>query len=148
MQRAAALHHHGVHAAPGEVPPADPVAPAIQIGVEIPGTDTSTLSDPDGTGYGKPNQSRLWYNTMAGRWDGLLPRNDGGASASDHYIVEDLGEAAPTEGAARSYAIRLRVRSLTFSSMVCRTPRRRSFVKEGSCSRISLGVAVKVAPST
>ena len=52
-------------------------------------SDTSTIQNPDGQ-YGKPNQSRLWFNSTANRWDALMPQNDGGTSASDHYIMLDV----------------------------------------------------------
>ncbi len=53
----------------------------------IVGSDTSTLATEQ---YGKPNQSRVWYNAARGRWDGLVPKNDGALEGSDHYIVTDL----------------------------------------------------------
>jgi hypothetical protein len=40
--------------------------------------------------YGKPNQSRVWYNSAQQRWDGLVPKNDEGPSASDHYILKGV----------------------------------------------------------
>ena len=53
------------------------------------GSDTTTIRRPDS--YGKPNQSRIWYNSAQGRWDALIPLNDGGGvSASDHYILKDV----------------------------------------------------------
>src|SRR6185369_838436 len=53
----------------------------------IAGSDTSTIS---ASGYGKPNQHRVWYNSYQHGWDGLIPKNDGGLSASDHYIMKDV----------------------------------------------------------
>ncbi len=76
-------------AAAGAVAPISPT----QAGTEVAGSDTSTLTNPNGTGYGKPNQSRVWFNSAAGRWDALVPRNDGGSSASDHYVVLDVAGA-------------------------------------------------------
>lgn len=54
----------------------------------IVGSDTSTILNPDS--YGKPNQHRIWYNGYQNRWDALVPKNDGGVSASDHYIMKDV----------------------------------------------------------
>lgn len=51
-------------------------------------SDTSSIRNP--ISYGKPNQSRLWYNSRQDRWDALVPRNDGGISQSDHYIMKDV----------------------------------------------------------
>ncbi len=67
-----------------------------QAAAEIPGSHTSTLIGSHG--YGKPNQSRVWFNSVVGRWDALVPRNDGGSSASDHYIVLDLTGAPAFTG--------------------------------------------------
>ena len=75
--------------ATSEAVPADQSS-AGPICAPILDSDTSTLSELDHYGYGKPNQSRVWFNSLAGRWDGLVPRNDGGDSGSDHYIVLDL----------------------------------------------------------
>jgi hypothetical protein len=54
----------------------------------VEGSDTSTLVD--FAGYGKPNHSRVWYNSYQARWDALVPKDDGGPSGSDHYIVLDV----------------------------------------------------------
>jgi hypothetical protein len=54
---------------------------------EVVGSDTSTIRNP--VNYGKPNQSRIWYNSHKMRWDALVPKNDGHAdSQSDHYILK------------------------------------------------------------
>lgn len=61
-----------------------------QVVGEVVGSDTVTIRNPGS--YGKPNQSRLWFNSRAGRWDALVPQEDEGQrfSESDHYIVEDI----------------------------------------------------------
>ena len=76
----------------------DPDQSLDVVGAPIPGSDTSTLSNPGDVGYGKPNQSRLWFNQAAGRWDAVVPKNDGGDSGSNHYILTDA-VGAPTFGA-------------------------------------------------
>ncbi len=48
--------------------------------------------------YGKPNQTRHWYHSRAGRWDGVVPRYDGWWDGSDHYVVTDLAGAATFTG--------------------------------------------------
>ncbi len=53
----------------------------------VAGSDTSTISGGD---FGKPNLSRIWYNSHQNSWDALVPKNDGGVSASDHYIMKDV----------------------------------------------------------
>ena len=63
-------------------------------------SDTSSLSSVDTVGYGKPNQSRIWFNGPANRWDALVPRNDGGPSASDHYLLRDVTDKQTTEASA------------------------------------------------
>lgn len=40
--------------------------------------------------YGKPNQTRIWYNIYAKRWDALVPRGSGWLSNGDLYIVTDV----------------------------------------------------------
>lgn len=57
-------------------------------GLLVASSDTSTIATP--ATWGKPNQSRVWYNSSHRRWDGLIPKDDGGASGSDHYIVTDI----------------------------------------------------------
>lgn len=54
------------------------------------GSDTSTIRRP--VSYGKPNQSRVWFNSARDRWDALIPQDaqGGGVSASDHYIMTDV----------------------------------------------------------
>jgi hypothetical protein len=76
-------------AMPGEVAP----AATTPVSAPVVGSDTSTIIRPQT--LGKPNLSRLWYNSHQARWDGLAPKDDsvqngGGGSASDHYIVKDL----------------------------------------------------------
>ncbi len=51
----------------------------------VPISDNSVLS-----AYTKPSQSRIWYNAAQQRWDALMPKHDGGISASDHYILKDV----------------------------------------------------------
>jgi hypothetical protein len=58
------------------------------VSAPIANSDVSTVQGSNT--YGKPNQSRVWYNTHQQRWDGLIPQNDGGGSASDHYILTDV----------------------------------------------------------
>ena len=60
---------------------------SAHAGNVVTGSDASTISDAD---YGKPKQRRIWYNDHQHRWDALIPKNDGGASASDHYIMKDV----------------------------------------------------------
>ena len=62
-------------------------APLAHASDVVTGSDTSTISDAD---YGKPNLSRIWYNNHQHRWDALIPKNDGGTSASDHYIMREV----------------------------------------------------------
>lgn len=60
-----------------------------QVGL-VQGSYTNTIRRPDS--YGKPSQSRVWYNTRVGRWDALIPLDDnnGGTSASDRYLMKDV----------------------------------------------------------
>lgn len=74
-----------VSVGPAEVAQAQPVSGPVV------GSDTSTIPG----GHGKPNQSRAWYNSQQDRWDALVPKDDGGPSGSDHYILKAVDEAAP-----------------------------------------------------
>jgi hypothetical protein len=64
-----------------------PAAAQAATGHVVHGSDTSTMSSP---GYGKPNQTRIWFNSYEDGWDALVPKSDGGVSASDHYIMKDV----------------------------------------------------------
>ncbi len=55
----------------------------IRSCLDVPPSDNSVLS-----AYTKPNQSRLWYNSVQDRWDALMPRLDSGTS--DHYVLKDV----------------------------------------------------------
>ena len=75
------------------VPAGEALGQTTPVSAPIVGSDTSTLINP--TVLGKPNQSRIWYNSHRDRWDGLVPvddsvQNGGGDSASDHYLVKDV----------------------------------------------------------
>jgi hypothetical protein len=64
-----------------------PAPAGVALGqAPVPGSDTSTLSPV--SGYGKPNQSRVWFNTHAARWDALVPRDLG--QGSDHYVLKQV----------------------------------------------------------
>ncbi|RLE23311.1 MAG: hypothetical protein DRJ50_06375, partial [Actinobacteria bacterium] len=60
------------------------------IGFRVQGSATNTLSQIGSVGYGKPNQTRIWFNSSAARWDALIPKDDGGASGSNHYVLTDV----------------------------------------------------------
>src|SRR5687768_934811 len=62
---------------------------ATLVTARVEGSDTSTLGGGN-QDYGKPNHSRAWYNSHRGRWDALIPKNDGGTQGDDHYIVKDV----------------------------------------------------------
>ena len=64
------------------------------VGSLVSGSDTDTLTGHSSFGYGKPNQSRVWFNSYQDRWDALVPQDDGGSSGSDHYIVKGVNGAS------------------------------------------------------
>ena len=62
-------------------------AEMAEVAGPIVGSDTSTIRNPEL--YGKPNQSRLWYNSYQKRWDAIVPK-PGEDGFSDHYLLLDV----------------------------------------------------------
>ncbi len=71
------------------------LAEMAQVAGPVVGSDTGTIQNPEL--YGKPNQSRLWYNSYQQRWDAIVPKasNDG---TSDHYLLLDVPGAQTFTG--------------------------------------------------
>lgn len=69
---------------------------AIAMAVPVIAGETHVISESETStprtlrAYGKPNQTRVWYNGSANRWDALVPGDGNWWFGGHHYIVADV----------------------------------------------------------